>query len=171
MLILQALFFLGGFMQKTASPDSAGRCHCTALRKASRRISHLYDLALAPSGLKATQRAILAKIARLESTTVGALAEAMVMEAGGLAHTLKPLVRDGLVSIGPDPNDKRSRAIKLTAAGKARLRQSEKLWDTAQQVFEKQLGRDQVQVLNQAIGLLISDGFGDKFESAITASG
>ncbi len=156
-------------MQKNRPPVSAGRCHCTALRKASRRISYLYDLALAPSGLKATQRAILAKIARLESTTVGALAEAMVMEAGGLAHTLKPLVRDGLVSIGPDPDDRRSRSIKLTAAGKARLKQSEKLWDTAQQIFEKQLGRDQVQALNQAIGLLISDGFGEKFESAVTA--
>ncbi len=27
------------------------RCHCTAIRKASRRISQLYDAALAPSGL------------------------------------------------------------------------------------------------------------------------
>ncbi len=119
--------------------------------------------------MKATQRAILAKIARLESATVGTLAEAMVMDAGGLAHTLKPLVRDGLVSTGTDPDDRRSRSIKLTAAGKAKLKQSEKLWDTAQQVFEKQLGREQVQALNQAIGLLISDGFGDKFESAVTA--
>ena len=40
------------------------RCHCTALRKASRRISQLYDVALAPSGLKTTQRAILAQIGR-----------------------------------------------------------------------------------------------------------
>jgi DNA-binding MarR family transcriptional regulator len=158
-------------MQKNAPPDSAGRCHCTALRKASRRISYLYDLALVPSGLKATQRAILAKIARLESATVGALAEAMVMDAGGLAHTLKPLVRDGLVSIGPDPDDRRSRSIKLTAAGKAKLKQSEELWEAAQEIFEKQLGRSQAQALNEAINLLISDGFGDKFESAITAGG
>jgi DNA-binding MarR family transcriptional regulator len=158
-------------MQKNVPPNSAGRCHCTALRKASRRISHLYDLALAPSGLKATQRAILAKLARLESATVGALAEAMVMDAGGLAHTLKPLVRDGLVSTGADPDDRRSRSIKLTAAGKAKLKQSEKLWEVAQQVFEKQLGRGQAKALNEAINLLISDGFGDKFESAITAGG
>ena len=57
-----------------ARPESEGRCHCTELRKASRRISQLYDTALAPSGLKTTQRAILAEIGRSEPTTVGALA-------------------------------------------------------------------------------------------------
>ena len=48
------------------------RCSCTALRKATRRISQLYDAALAPSGLKTTQRAILAQISRSQPTTVGA---------------------------------------------------------------------------------------------------
>jgi hypothetical protein len=39
---------------------------------------------------------------RTNPATVGALAEALVMDAGGLAHTLEPLVRDGLVAIGVD---------------------------------------------------------------------
>ena len=58
-----------------ARPESEGRCHCTELRKASRRISQLYDAALAPSGLKTTQRAILAEIGRSEPATVGSLAD------------------------------------------------------------------------------------------------
>jgi DNA-binding MarR family transcriptional regulator len=143
------------------------RCHCTALRKASRRITQLYDMALAPSGLKVTQRAILARIRSSESESVGALAEAMVMDAGGLAHTLKPLVRDGLVTIGPDPDDRRSRLIKLTPAGKAKLRESEALWDAAQRCLEKQLGRGPAKALHEAIGLLISDDFNEKFEGVI----
>jgi hypothetical protein len=44
-----------------------------------------------PSGLKTTQRAILAQIGRSEPTTVGELAGALVMDSGALAHTLKPL--------------------------------------------------------------------------------
>jgi len=40
------------------------------------------------------------------------------MDAGGLAHTLKPLVRDGLVEIGVDPKDRRNRLIRLTSAGR-----------------------------------------------------
>ena len=79
------------------------RCNCTALRKATRRISQLYDVVLAPSGLKNTQRSILAQISRSGSTTVGALAETLVMDSGALAHTLKPLKREGLIAIAADP--------------------------------------------------------------------
>src|SRR5262249_51178609 len=100
------------------------RCSCTGLRKASRRISQLYDAALAPSGLKTTQRAILAQIHRSEPTTVGSLAEALVMDAGALAHTLKPLERDGLVSIDVDREARRKRVVRLTPAGRTRLAES-----------------------------------------------
>lgn len=154
-------------MIKNERPGSGSRCHCTALRKASRRITQLYDLALAPSGLKVTQQALLAQIKRSGSTTVAELAEAMVMNAGGLAHTLKPLVRDGLVTIGQDPNDRRSRSIKLTPAGRAKLKESEALWEAAQRGFEKQFGRGESKALHVAIGLLISDGFTDYFEGAV----
>src|ERR1700716_1246380 len=91
---------MAGRKDQVAGPGKGSVCNCTALRKASRRISQLYDAALAPSGLKTTQRAILAQIRRSEATTVGNLAEALVMDAGALAHTLKPLERDGLISIG-----------------------------------------------------------------------
>jgi DNA-binding MarR family transcriptional regulator len=47
--------------------------------------------------VKTTQRAILAQIGRSEPVTVGALAEALVMDSGALAHTLKPLERDNLL--------------------------------------------------------------------------
>jgi hypothetical protein len=53
------------------------RCNCTGLRKATRRLSMLYDLALEPSGLKITHRAILAHIDRSSPTSVGNLAEAL----------------------------------------------------------------------------------------------
>src|ERR1700736_1240222 len=96
-----------------ARPESEGRCHCTELRKASRRISQLYDTALAPSGLKQTQRAILAQVGRSEPSAVGALADALVMDAGGLAHTLKPLTGEKLVAIAVDPQDRRNRLISL----------------------------------------------------------
>ena len=41
---------------QTATASEGSRCNCTALRKASRRISQLYDTALTESGLKTTQR-------------------------------------------------------------------------------------------------------------------
>ena len=80
---------MAGRKDQVAGPGEGSRCNCTALRKASRRISQLYDMALAPGGLKTTQRAILAQIGRSEPTTIGKLAEALVMDSGALAHTLE----------------------------------------------------------------------------------
>ena len=151
---------------------SAGgsRCNCTALRKASRRISQLYDLALAPAGLKTTQRAILAEIARSEPATVGDLAEALVMDAGALAHTLKPLERDDLIATAIDPQDRRARRITLTTKGRARLGESQALWAKAQRSVEQALGRKQSEALRNVTGRLVSDDFISAFEQALSHS-
>jgi DNA-binding MarR family transcriptional regulator len=147
-----------------------GLCHCTALRKASRRISQLYDTALAPSGLKTTQRAILSQIGRSEPTTVGALAEALVMDPGALAHTLKPLERDHFIAAAVDPADRRNRLITLTQRGRAKLAESEALWAKAQQGFEAGVGRADSDALRQALRLLISDDFAAAFANALSRS-
>ncbi len=149
--------------------EMESRCHCTALRKASRRISQLYDVALAPSGLKTTQRAILAQIGRSQPTTVGVLAEALVMDAGGLAHTLKPLIRDGLVATDVDPQDRRNRLIRLTSAGQRKLRESDVLWEAAQKGFEKSFGGVRSGALRKAMRLLVSDQFTEDFEVSLAS--
>src|SRR6202021_1263349 len=102
------------------SKNQKSVCNCTALRKATRRVSQLYDSALEPCGLRATQRTILSQIARTGSSAMGELAEALVMDRGALTHNLKPLERDGLVEIRPDPKDRRNRRVVLTATGRAK---------------------------------------------------
>lgn len=154
--------------RKIKAGSEESRCNCTALRKASRRISLLYDAALAPSGLKATQRAILAQIGRSEPTTVGNLAEALVMDAGALAHTLKPLERDELIVVGIDPEDRRNRLIALTPAGRSRLAQSDRLWENAQRGFEAALGGADSERLREALRFLISGDFIAVFEAEMS---
>jgi DNA-binding MarR family transcriptional regulator len=144
------------------------RCNCTSLRKASRRISQLYDTALAPSGLKATQRAILAQIGRSEPTTVGKLAEALVMDSGALAHTLKPLERDGLIAVAVDPEDRRNRLITLTRHGRTKLAETDALWANAQRGFEAAFGGAESDTLREALRFLISDGFAIAFEKTLS---
>jgi DNA-binding MarR family transcriptional regulator len=141
------------------------RCNCMVLRMASRRISQLYDTALAPSGLKMTQRAILSQINRSEPTTVGALAVALVMDPGALAQTLKPLESVRLVSIEIDLDDRRNRLVTLTAGGRAELAETNSLWIEAQQRFEAAFGRAESEALRGALGLLVSGDFVSKFES------
>ena len=73
------------------------------------------------------------------------------MDAGALAHTLKPLERDGLISIEIDPADRRNRLAKLTPTGQRRLAQSDKLWETAQRGFETAFGRAKSDALREAM--------------------
>jgi DNA-binding MarR family transcriptional regulator len=134
-------------------------CNCTALRKATRRVSQLYDAALEPCGLRTTQRAILNHIARAGTPPLGELAEALVMDRGALTHNLKPLERDGLVKIEIDPQDRRNRRIALTASGRARLAESEALWQRAQQGFERAFGAAKSNSLRKALEFLVSDDF------------
>jgi DNA-binding MarR family transcriptional regulator len=154
--------------KRAAAAINGSRCNCTALRKATRRISQLYDTALAQSGLKTTQRAILAQLGRSEPTTVGQLAEALVMDGGALAHTLKPLERDRLIAVTVDPDDRRSRMITLTRQGRAKLAESDALWAKAQAGFETAFGRVESEALRQALQLLVSDRFSSIFEEALS---
>jgi DNA-binding MarR family transcriptional regulator len=144
-------------------------CNCTALRKASRRISHLYDLALSSSGFKTTQRSILTQIGRSQPTTVGNLAEALVMDSGALAHTLKPLKRDKLIAIDIDPEDRRNRLITLTPLARTRLAASDVLWENAQRAFEQAFGRVKSDALRDAMRLLVSDDFAATFEKTMAS--
>jgi DNA-binding MarR family transcriptional regulator len=145
-------------------------CSCTALRKATRRVSQMYDEVLAPSGLKATQRAILVEINRSAAATVGVLAEKLVMDPGALAHTLKPLERSGFIAITVDPGDRRNRLIGLTREGKAKLAETDALWSRAQDSFQAAFGKAETRALRQAMQMLTSDRFITDFKKGVEVS-
>jgi DNA-binding MarR family transcriptional regulator len=154
-----------------AAPDAldlppAGRCNGTALRKASRRVSQLYDAVLAPIGLRGTQRSILIHIARAGRPSMGELAASLVLDRSALAHNLKPLERDGLIRIVPDDRDRRSRLVLLTETGRARLTASMPLWAEAQERFETAFGREEAAALRRALDRLAAPDFGEAFEEA-----
>src|SRR5437867_9253410 len=73
------------------------QCNCLALRQAARHVTQFYDQCLAPSGLRAGQLSILAKLKRLGPMTINALARELVMDRTTLGRTMLPLERDGLI--------------------------------------------------------------------------
>jgi DNA-binding MarR family transcriptional regulator len=90
------------------------------------------------------------------------------MDPGALAHTLKPLERDGLVAVAVDPDDRRNRLITLTRRGRAKLVETDGLWAKAQQGFEVALGRADSEALREGLRLLISDDFAATFENVLS---
>jgi DNA-binding MarR family transcriptional regulator len=130
-----------------------GGCNCAALRKASRRLSQFYDSALASSGLKSTQFAILVEIELRagEPPTIGDLAEALVMDQSTVGQNLRPLERDGLISLQQDARDRRRRHVKLTKKGRQRYAAARPLWQDAQARFEKSFGEPESAALRATL--------------------
>ena len=104
-------------------------------------MSQFYDAALEASGLRSTQFAILAEIDRRDAPpSIGQLADALVMDQSTVGQNLRPLQRDGLVVLEQDEVDRRSRRVKLTPTGSARLGAARPLWREAQEKFETEFG-------------------------------
>ena len=125
---------------QTASQPQPELCNCLALRQASRHVTAHYDRALAPARLRLNQLSILARLDRVGATALGDLAALLVMDRSTLGHLLRPLQARGLVAIGMGGNDRRSRVIALTDAGRALLPGARRLWGEAQRRFEDAFG-------------------------------
>lgn len=119
-------------------------CICVNLRRAARAVSQLYDIALAASGLKITQFSLLRAIERNtlkqnRRASINLLAEEMELDRSTLARNLRPLERDGLVTLSPG-RDKRVVEANLTTAGIAAIAHALPLWRHAQRAAIAGLG-------------------------------
>lgn len=111
-------------------------CNCVALRRAARRVTNFYDSQLAPSGLRATQFAILALVHELEQAPVNSVAEKLDLDRTTAGKNLRPLEKAGLIHVAASKSDARQRLISLTKTGHAALKQALPLWRRAQMRFE-----------------------------------
>ena len=140
-------------------------CNNTALRRAARRLGNLYDEALAPLGLKATQVGLLAEIARLTASnseqppTLQELASRLAIQLSALTHALRPLVRDGLVDVLADEADRRTKRGALSAIGEARLNEALVHWAEANERVEAVLGSGAAEMLRSLADHVASDEF------------
>ena len=135
------------------------RCNATTIRKASRRMSQLYDNALEPSGLRATQFAMLTELEGRVSTppTMSELAEALIMDRSALGHALRPLERERLISLKKSGEDSRRRYVVITARGRAKWREASNLWRRAQERFESIYGEEHAKKLRAALSMIAND--------------
>ena len=117
-------------------------CNCAAIRQAARRVTRLYDQALAPAGLRITQYPILSWLSAAGPMTMNVLADRLAMDRATLGHNLRPLAARGLVTMRQG-DDRRSRVVTLTEAGRTVLRQARPAWHAAQKSFEAAFGPDE----------------------------
>jgi len=139
-------------MQPTYTLDD---CSCLRLRKLARRVTQIYDHALAPSGLSTNQFGLLAHVRFLENATVSRLGEKMVMDPSTVTRNLRPLVEKGWVSLEVSQTDRRQREASLTDEGLRVLRAAVPYWRAAQEQLEGLLGEEGTDALHSSLdGLL-----------------
>src|SRR6476646_923562 len=99
----------------THSLDLKGTGSCAAFnfRRTARAVTRLYDLGLEPSGIRATQFAILTAVAKYQPIAMSRIGEILVLDQTTLTRSLKLLQKQGLLDISPR-SVRRQRFVNLT---------------------------------------------------------
>lgn len=126
-------------------------CNWLAVRKAARHVTQLYDRHLASAGLRVTQFSILASLNRLGPRTINELASDLALDRTTMGRNIRPLEREGLISITTDPRDGRRRALSVTGAGLERLAAAREGWQQAQAAFETAYGTEPAESLRATL--------------------
>ncbi len=135
-------------------------CNCAALRQAARRVTKLYDDALAPIGLGVNQFSILARLSLVGPRTIQDLARLLVMDRSTLGHLLRPLEKRALVQLDISERDRRNRLVALTQAGKAAVARAGPRWAAAQRQFESTFGKEAALELRTVLKEIATAEFG-----------
>lgn len=118
----------------------ADLCTAAKVRRLSRRITQIYDAALAPHDLTIGQFGLLASLSRRTGLSITALAARLAADASTISRLVRPLADVGLLRIATDPDDRRGRLVWITDAGHARRTAAQAAWAQAQAHVARQLG-------------------------------
>ena len=116
-------------------------CLCLHLQRAARAVARRFDAALRPLRLTNGQFSLLMSLNREEAPSIGSVSALLAMDRTTLTAKLKPLERRGLVKASIDDADKRTRRLKLTAAGRALLVAAVPIWKRTHAIVENLLPR------------------------------
>lgn len=129
-------------------------CLCLHVQRAARALARRFDEALRPAGLTNGQFSLLMSLNRPQPPSMGSVASLLAMDRTTLTAALKPLERRGLLAVAPDPNDKRSRLLSLTAEGRRVLASAVPIWESTHAAVEMSLTRSDPDALREDLRAL-----------------
>lgn len=118
----------------------ADECLCFRVRRASRALTRLYDEALRPLEIQATQLPLLNAIAVADGAPMSRLANVLAMDPTTLSRNLRPLKEAGLVRLERSADDGRVRLVLLTEEGARTIEEAFHRWERAHERVVAVLG-------------------------------
>jgi DNA-binding MarR family transcriptional regulator len=123
-------------------------CMCANFRRSSRALTVLYDEAMRPLGLRATQFTVLQALSVTGEILQGELGEILAIDSTTLTRTLAILGRRGWVA-KRQGNDRRERWLRLSQAGQTQFNAALPVWQKVQAQLRRQLGNERWDALLQ----------------------
>src|SRR5205823_1464336 len=134
----------------TSNIDTIAKtCIAVRLRLLNRVVTNVYDDALRPLGLKASQLNLLIVTAWLGLARPAQVCEILQLDASTLSRNVKPLQAHGWLEVVPE-EDARSQPFRLTLQGKRLIRKAVPAWEEAQRRATELLGDEGIALLDQA---------------------
>jgi DNA-binding MarR family transcriptional regulator len=110
---------------------TANACLATRVRQLSRIVTRVYDDAMRPLGITASQYTLLAQLAARDAITAVEIGHELDIEKSTLSRNLKRLLALGHITMDP-PAGRRGRGLHLTPKGQAILKEAFPIWQDAQ---------------------------------------
>ncbi len=129
-------------------------CLCLHVQRAARALARRFDEVLRPLGLTQGQFSLLTSLNRPQPPSIGSVAALLAMDRTTLTANLKPLERRGLLKVAVDREDKRSRRLIITAAGRALLAKAFPVWKRTHAETERLLSGISADDLRGALRVL-----------------
>lgn len=145
----------------------AADCLAFRVRRVSRVLTRLYDEALRPLGIQATQLTLLNAVTLCDEASDGEgaamshLAEVLAMDLTTLSRNLRPLEKSRLVTISPLPSDRRVRVARVTSSGRRLIESALPLWRHAHARVVEALGEQEAADLKVAFDATVAAVQGD----------
>ena len=121
----------GGANISDIAETTAATCLATRVRQLSRIITRLYDDAMRPLGITASQYTLLAQLASRDGITAVEIGHELDIEKSTLSRNLKRLLALGMIVMDP-PAGRRGRGLHLTPKGQAVLKEAYPVWQATQ---------------------------------------
>lgn len=121
----------GGANITDIAETTAATCLATRVRQLSRIITRLYDDAMRPLGITASQYTLLAQLASRDGITAVEIGHELDIEKSTLSRNLKRLLALGMIIMDP-PAGRRGRGLHLTGKGQMVLKEAFPVWQAAQ---------------------------------------
>lgn len=144
-----------------AAEAITAECLAFRVRRASRVLTRLYDEALRPLGIQATQLTLLNAVTLCDASSgdgaaMSRLADVLAMDLTTLSRNLRPLEKSRLVEVTRSPNDRRVRIARLTSAGRQLIANALPLWKHAHSRVVDALGSKQAAELRNAFDATVA---------------